>query len=272
MSTPYRDDTDALTTRLGALLDQLEVVRAQKRGLEQIARAEEHIEQEIEAVRRKLERSTPARRLSLLEHVEVASPCPAAWDSMVGDDRSRFCAECSKSVHNIAGMSREEAEAFLAGVAGDVCIRIFRRADGTVLTSDCPVGVRRKQRRRALVSVVGGSLLSAGAVLAYSGAEEPEAVERVNKATVAATEAIPPEPTAAPQPTAPERHHVMAGKMARPDPKRQMDYQTKELVRLMGERARASDPAERRDLEAQMRAVQQRITRLKAAERSEVEW
>jgi hypothetical protein len=63
-----------------------------------------------------------------------------------GTDRVRFCAECKKNVYNISEMTRRDAEALLQGNA-DICARVFRRADGTVLTEDCPVGLRTKIAR-----------------------------------------------------------------------------------------------------------------------------
>ena len=68
----------------------------------------------------------------------------------------RHCAECNLKVHNISAMTRDEAEGVLAGLAtGRVCARFYRRADGTILVHDCPVGLAkiRARARRALVRV-----------------------------------------------------------------------------------------------------------------------
>jgi hypothetical protein len=46
--------------------------------------------------------------LSLLDRIEIASPCTVEWDSMTGDDRSRFCGQCKLNVYNIA---RDDAPA-----------------------------------------------------------------------------------------------------------------------------------------------------------------
>ncbi len=61
---------------------------------------------------------------------------------MTGDDRSRVCGECNLSVHNFAAMSEKEIEKLLRSQNGEVCARIFRRHDGTILTNDCPRGMR----------------------------------------------------------------------------------------------------------------------------------
>jgi|GEM_PF-1260435 len=82
-----------------------------------------------------------------LDNVRVASPCTARWDQMQGDERSRFCSECKLSVYNLSAMTKDEASAFVAGAEGRVCIRYYQRADGTMLTADCPVGVRAVRMR-----------------------------------------------------------------------------------------------------------------------------
>jgi hypothetical protein len=85
-----------------------------------------------------------------LEQIQVASPCHAAWDAMTGNDQVRFCGQCSKHVYNLSGMSRADAEALVSATEGRMCVRFFRRADGTVLTQDCPVGLRAVRRRMLL--------------------------------------------------------------------------------------------------------------------------
>lgn len=96
-----------------------------------------------------------------LDNIRIASPCPASWDEMRGDERKRFCSQCSLNVYNLSGMTRDEAENLLLMSEGRVCVRFYRRADGTVLTEDCPVGWRAVKRRvsraaTALVSLCAG--------------------------------------------------------------------------------------------------------------------
>ena len=74
---------------------------------------------------------------SLLDAVEVRSPCLAAWDAMTGDDRVRHCTRCRQNVYNLSGMTRREAESLLQEHGVSVCVRYYRRADGTVVTGDC---------------------------------------------------------------------------------------------------------------------------------------
>jgi hypothetical protein len=90
-----------------------------------------------------------------LDNLRVATPCHASWEAMKGDERARFCGECRKHVYNLSAMSRAEATSLLAERGETLCVRFYQRADGTVLTGDCPVGVRliRRRMRLALASV-----------------------------------------------------------------------------------------------------------------------
>lgn len=95
---------------------------------------------------------------SPLDDVRVAAPCPADWDRMVGDERERFCDRCSLHVYNLSGMTRREAEALVTNAEGRLCVRYYARADGTILTQNCPVGLRAVRQK---VTRVAGAFLSA---------------------------------------------------------------------------------------------------------------
>lgn len=87
-----------------------------------------------------------------LDNIKIASPCPADWNEMYGDKRSRFCADCNLNVYNLSDMTKQEAENFLINSEGRVCISYFRRQDGTVLTKDCPVGWQKLKKKVSRVS------------------------------------------------------------------------------------------------------------------------
>lgn len=76
-------------------------------------------------------------------HLRIASPCRAPWDNMDGDDRVRFCRECNRNVYNLSAMTKREARRVVTEREGRLCVRFYQRRDGTVLTSDCPVGAKR---------------------------------------------------------------------------------------------------------------------------------
>jgi hypothetical protein len=86
---------------------------------------------------------------SKIERLRIATPCPISWEQMSGDNRIRFRDHCHLNVYNIAELTRIEAATLIASTEGRLCARLFRRADGTVLTKDCPVGLRALRRRVA---------------------------------------------------------------------------------------------------------------------------
>jgi hypothetical protein len=99
----------------------------------------------------------------MLDQIKIASPCTADWEKMAGDNCVRFCPECKKNVFNLSALSRRDAEALLKQTNGNLCARLYRRADGTVLTEDCPVGPRLKitrVRRRFGWAIAGALSLS----------------------------------------------------------------------------------------------------------------
>ena len=83
-----------------------------------------------------------------LHQIQIATPCTASWDKMQGDSRVRHCGDCNKNVFNLSAMPEAEAAALLAGnTKGELCVRFYRRADGTVMTSDCGSSARAAVRQ-----------------------------------------------------------------------------------------------------------------------------
>jgi hypothetical protein len=139
---PYRDDQPALEARREELRRELDDVTREADALADAVAEKARLTRELAAIEAKLARSG-SPKLPLLDRITIASPCSASWDDMVGDDRVRFCGKCEKNVYNLSSMESAEAEALLREHEGNVCVRLYRRQDGTVLTSDCPVGVRK---------------------------------------------------------------------------------------------------------------------------------
>ena len=111
----------------------------------------------------------PKRLPVVLESIRIAQPCSADWDDMSGDDRVRFCGKCEKNVYNLSAMSREEGEALVRDKEGRLCVRLYQRADGTVITNDCPVGMERARFRARVWRRVSGAAAAAGLVLGIFG-------------------------------------------------------------------------------------------------------
>ena len=157
----YRDDVTALAARHDAL--NVELVEKQR---------------ELADNTRLLDEARARARLPILENIRVASPCTASWDAMIGDDRVRHCGECKKNVYNLSNMTRPEAEMLIAGRNGELCVRYYQRTDGTIITSDCTIGVKRKRRRRVIAA---GIALLASTTAAFVVAKRMRAHEQYHE-------------------------------------------------------------------------------------------
>ena len=119
----------------------------------------------------------------MLDRIKVASPCHARWEDMTGDDKSRFCRECEKHVYNFSAMSVNEVAELVRAKKGKLCGRFFRRVDGTMLTTNCPLGVRRYLSR--LTTIAAGTaaalLLFFSVLAANSGGVSSNASRRKSR-------------------------------------------------------------------------------------------
>ena len=98
---------------------------------------------------------------------------------MIGDDRKRYCGECKLNVYNLSGMSRAEAENLILNAEGRLCARFYRRADGSILTKDCPVGwaaIKRRVSRMAAAAfaLLVGLLSGLGFAAFFSQTKKPQ--------------------------------------------------------------------------------------------------
>lgn len=98
---------------------------------------------------------------SILNRISIAAPCTASWEQMVGDDRERFCNQCSLNVYDISSMSTLEAEEFLSlRKEGRVCIQFYKRIDGTILTDNCPKGLKKLRDKSSKLLKAAGAFIT----------------------------------------------------------------------------------------------------------------
>ena len=148
---------------------------------------------------------------SPLTNIRIASPCSADWEQMYGDDRKRFCGDCKLNVYNLSGMSREEAEALIMNAEGRLCVRFYKRRDGSVITGDCPVGwARVKQRTRVLATAAFSMLMAL-----FSGVFIVSLFSRAKTTTIMGEMSVPIT-TSTPQ-------HTMGAVSVRPEPDQDPD-------------------------------------------------
>jgi hypothetical protein len=140
-----------------------------------------------------------------LSHVRVSAPCRADWERMRGNERVRFCGECSMNVYNLSNMSKKDAEALITGAEGRLCVRYYHRRDGTILTNNCPVGLQALRRRvsgisRAVVSSVLSFLAGMAVLAGLQGVQNSlnttteAGIDLINPVPLVEEEAAPPPP------------------------------------------------------------------------------
>jgi len=144
------------------------------------------------------------RQAVSLEVIDIARPCPADWDAMRGDDQVRFCKHCSLNVYNLSAMTREAAQQLVAEREGRLCIRMYRRLDGTVVTADCEGALKLAAKR------VGRFARTATAVV-LTAALAPLGLSRWLSAAPTDKSSTPPVCVTPPQPT-----RAMMGDMVAP--------------------------------------------------------
>jgi hypothetical protein len=164
---PYRSNTTALLDEQSSIERELATLR----GPDSVALFHPERIDQLERRLEKLSAVLGARRSKtqrVVLKVQQASPCPASWEDMPGNERVRHCGKCRKNVYNFSALTADEAHDLLIENEGKVCARLFRRWDGSILTSDCP-----RQRLVRAAQVAGGIAFGA-ATLAGMGAIYPE--------------------------------------------------------------------------------------------------
>ncbi|MDQ3130398.1 MAG: hypothetical protein M3Q99_06510 [Acidobacteriota bacterium] len=94
-----------------------------------------------------------------LYNIKIASPCSADWTEMMGDERKRYCGDCKLNVYNLSEMTKTQAEDLIIKSEGNLCVRFYRRADGTILTQDCPVGWQKIKQHTRVFAATAFSLI-----------------------------------------------------------------------------------------------------------------
>lgn len=153
-----------------------------------------------------------------LNNLKIASPCAADWDEMFGDARKRFCGDCKLNVYNLSGMSKAEAENLLENAEGRLCVRFYQRADGTVLTEDCPVGWAAIKQRVSKTAVAFASLIiglvgGLGLTTIYSKTDSERLMGQLE------TPSSTPKPKVTPKPTPSKNPPLMGAVVPQNTPK-----------------------------------------------------
>lgn len=98
-----------------------------------------------------------------IDQFKKATPCSSYWEKLTGTDKIRFCSLCQLEVYDFTDMEMQEAQDTVWHKEGRRNVPLFKRKDGKFLTSDCPVGLSK--RNQFILATVGGGI--AVAILLY---------------------------------------------------------------------------------------------------------
>jgi hypothetical protein len=107
---------------------------------------------------------------SLIDSIEVKSPCSEDWNEMTGTDKVRFCGHCDLNVNNISALTRKQAMRLVRESNGRICIHYVKNpVDNKPLFAD---KLYQISRRTGIAAGVLGASLSLSA-LTYAQQEAP---------------------------------------------------------------------------------------------------
>ena len=128
------------------------------------------------------------KRSSLLDSINIASPCSAAWDEMIGNDQVRFCRHCSLHVHDLSKITRKDAIKLVAAAKGKLCVRYSRHPNGAVRTASHAQPLTHIKRR--LSRIAAGAFTATLSLASNAVAQSAMSVERNPTVAVQPKEAV----------------------------------------------------------------------------------
>ena len=70
------------------------------------------------------------------QDLQIPEPCDASWEQMRGDQKSRFCSHCTKDVHNLSMLSKDEAAKLLEETGRNLCVQYVHNNEGQIMFRD----------------------------------------------------------------------------------------------------------------------------------------
>jgi hypothetical protein len=116
----------------------------------------------------------PYKPIPTIDKFAIASPCGSTWICKDDKEKVQFCEKCQLRVYDFSGMEMPEAEEMVYKMEGRRKFLLHKRADGKFLTSECPVGFKRKLAKT--FAIASASLILFFALMAALSTPHPPAV------------------------------------------------------------------------------------------------
>lgn len=118
---------------------------------------------------------------TFLDKIRIATPCPANWEEMEGSDRIRFCSLCQQNVYSVDKMTLQEVVDLVKEKEGKLCVDLYRRSDGTVLTQNCDGGPEQQNSEPQECRIGGISQHSVAAILKHEARQKKRQEKEAEK-------------------------------------------------------------------------------------------
>lgn len=110
--------------------------------------------------------------LTILNNLEVQTPCHQPWNTMKANGETRFCDQCQESVYDLSKMTRKQAKQLIEEQHESCCIRITRDDRGDIIYDDRNWFQKvLMSRLQTTFSIIPGLILSL--VPGFTSAEAP---------------------------------------------------------------------------------------------------
>ena len=125
------------------------------------------------------------------ERLEISEPCSAEWDSMMGNERVRFCAHCRLHVQNLSEITPKQALELVRRSGGRLCLRIERDLSGSPRTRALAAPLYQIGRRasRLAAGAFGAALTLCSTAAAQTQPAAPEPARQQETRAARASEA-----------------------------------------------------------------------------------
>lgn len=81
------------------------------------------------------------------DRINIPAPCEADWDSMIGNDKVRFCEHCNLQVTNLSSLTHQAAINLVERSQGRLCVRLEKRAGGGLIMKQSAPRLHQIARR-----------------------------------------------------------------------------------------------------------------------------
>ncbi len=115
---------------------------------------------------------------SLIDSIEVKSPCSESWSEMKGTDKVRFCGHCDLNVNNISELTRKQAMRLVRESNGRICVHYIKNP-----ITNKPIFADKLYQISRRAGIAAGVLGASLTLSTLSYAQDEPVLNQINVAT-----------------------------------------------------------------------------------------